>query len=585
MKRSALAALLVLAAASPALAYEEDTHYYLCYVAARLAGLPDRDAHIVASAAQGIDEAPATTPLRWSNLGTDVTEVARLNRVLPKWHAMSANGNEADVQKRRGELREEAFRNKGDLIGLGRYAHFTQDWYSHQPENGRHYQAPHGHLLDFHFPDFLATDRAKAQEMARAWMKDVAAFVDRTGRTPDGPKGADAEKVLLLTLDKLVLAHQNGLSHADVERELNETFRNLGLELVVPAYDRRIVYAFDEDGTPHAVVPGIDLPPLLFPFDSLTRRLVDRAVDQAADSAVQLRDMTQVALRAARRFEAARLDEISLVLRERRLSLMRREILDLRSELDALEKEIRSLEAEIEKLTNVNKGPCVCGAATHAQCKKGKECQDIERAMGERLIDQVRPKKARRKEILEQLDLLPRAIDAEAAALDALRKRVFVEPPTDLRKVLAPDAVLTPRLREVLPKLLPYLPPGAVITSGYRSPERQLEILRQLARENDVPWDDAAAVDRPDRWLEAWRSLLQKGVVVNPPVDAKLADGTLVHATPHAKGNSFDVSGAPLDQIVAAMRKARDEKAAILPQIKPEPRNGRHGCVHVQVGE
>lgn len=581
MRRGAAALVFLLAAGSPAIGYEEDTHYYLCYVMARMGGLDDRDARVVASAAQGVDEAPGTTPLRWRNFVTKSDELDRLKRVLPLWHAMSLSGDEAEIAARMAKIRDDAFRGKGNLIGLGQFAHFAQDWYSHQPEKARHYRAPIGHFWDRHAPDYLGTDSRKAEEMARKWMKEVAAFVEATGRAPAAPPG-DVDQVLRKTLAKLIWAHRNELSHEETERELNDLFKGLGIDLAVPAYDARLVYSFDEDGTPHAVDVDRDLPPLVVRLDAASRRVMDRAQEEAAAAGKILADPAGAALRALEALESARLDELALSLHEARLAAMRRRIKELRAELDELEKEMKGLEAEIEKLTNVNKGPCICGAATHAQCKKGKECQDVERAMGEKLIEQLRPKKGRRREILDELEALAKKAEAEAAAAQALRARQAGEPPAGLEDILAPGVALTPRLRAAIPRLLPYLPRGVIITSGYRSPEKQLQVLRVLARRNQVPWREEATVDRPETWTEAWHALLAKGVIVNPPAPAKRPDGTLAQGTPHAKGHSVDIAGAPLAKIEAALKKARADEVVVLPQIKPEPRNG---CVHVQFGE
>jgi hypothetical protein len=291
----------------------------------------------------------------------------------------------------------------------------------------------------------------------------------------------------------------------------------------------------------------------------------------------------QAAADAARELEAARIDEVAALEKEIRLRGERGQAADLRKEVESLGKEIARLEAEVEQLTDINKGPCVCGAATHAACKKGKECQDIERSMGEKLIEELKPKKARRAEALSRLELLSRSIEAQTVALRLILERLEKEPlPPELRDRLDPGVILTPKLRIAIPKLLPYMPPGVLISSGYRSPERQLHVMRNLARKHGIAWREDAAVELPETWVEAWHALLKKGVVVNPPVPAKGPDGRLIQATPHAKGQSFDVRGASLEAIRAGLEKAKGEGVAILPQIKAEPVND---CVHVQVGD
>ncbi|HZU98494.1 MAG TPA: hypothetical protein VFF73_17445, partial [Planctomycetota bacterium] len=75
--------------------------------------------------------------------------------------------------------------------------------------------------------------------------------------------------------------------------------------------------------------------------------------------------------------------------------------------------------------------------------------------------------------------------------------------------------------------------------------------------------------------------LLEKGVVVNPPVAAQPADGSWVPPSPHEKGTCFDISGATFAEVSAALARAR-RQGGLRAVLKEEPKNH---CVHVQVLE
>jgi hypothetical protein len=152
--------------------------------------------------------------------------------------------------------------------------------------------------------------------------------------------------------------------------------------------------------------------------------------------------------------------------------------------------------------------------------------------------------------------------------------------PPELARRIAAGAVTTARIRRGIAFALPFLPKEATISSGFRSPEDQLALIERLAREHGVAFDSTATVENR-KWESAWRELLEKKeVVVNPPVRAQRSDGKWVERSPHEKGSCFDVAGADLDEIQAALQPFRAQGHFV--EIKKEPNNG---CVHVQVGD
>jgi hypothetical protein len=127
--------------------------------------------------------------------------------------------------------------------------------------------------------------------------------------------------------------------------------------------------------------------------------------------------------------------------------------------------------------------------------------------------------------------------------------------------------------------LLPYLPSGTQMSSGYRSPREQLGVIYELARRFNaarpsdaipLPHRSQMRVDNPDSWLPTLMGLRARGYIVNAPT-----------ATPHAMDRAvFDMSGADLAAIEAGCRQAERDGLIKFRQILREPVNN---AVHVDV--
>lgn len=124
------------------------------------------------------------------------------------------------------------------------------------------------------------------------------------------------------------------------------------------------------------------------------------------------------------------------------------------------------------------------------------------------------------------------------------------------------------------------------LTSGYRSPEDQLRIIRDQAIKRGInrqyPSIETATVDNVESWLGAWDELLNRhGYVVNPPRDASSRiTGKRYQPSPHTRGVAFDLSGADLDRIAGVVREYCRQGGPIS-QILIERTNN---AVHVGVG-
>lgn len=141
----------------------------------------------------------------------------------------------------------------------------------------------------------------------------------------------------------------------------------------------------------------------------------------------------------------------------------------------------------------------------------------------------------------------------------------------------------------------------AFITSGLRDANDQLRIIRKYLVQFglDKIYPEAMTCQLMERkgeyyvWQMAWSHLLNKGVIINPPLSAVcLLDyirngvnkkGQLISQTPHASGNCLDIGGAGGDDAtikdeLPVMEKAMSDKVPGLINILPEHANNAIHC-------
>lgn len=123
-----LAALTFIVFATPAFAYEEDTHFLMTYVLCKSAGFTDEEALVIAAVDQGMD---------------DSKEVNAHDEGKPqieeewRWHALDKDGqmHAAGIIARRDLLFKEALEEsnpRNRLIRLGIFFHYQQDTWAHR---------------------------------------------------------------------------------------------------------------------------------------------------------------------------------------------------------------------------------------------------------------------------------------------------------------------------------------------------------------------------------------------------------------------------------------------------------------------
>lgn len=115
-----------------------------------------------------------------------------------------------------------------------------------------------------------------------------------------------------------------------------------------------------------------------------------------------------------------------------------------------------------------------------------------------------------------------------------------------------------------------YLPPGTRMTSGYRSPQKQLDLMYRLARANNIPANQNATVGDEKSWMPTLMALRQKGFIIAAPT-----------TTPHGTDEAvFDMSGANLNAIRDGCLQA--EKVGMI-KFKKIIFETQNNAVHVEI--
>ena len=124
----------------------------------------------------------------------------------------------------------------------------------------------------------------------------------------------------------------------------------------------------------------------------------------------------------------------------------------------------------------------------------------------------------------------------------------------------------------------------AVMTSGERSPEGQLDIIKERIDERGAtaqfPGLGDATLDQTNVWLKAWNWLRAHHVPVNAPADVP---GQAVRTSQHLKGMAIDFIGPTLNDVsgyladYAKSKLAKDAPLKIVGIVR-EP-----GCVHINL--
>jgi hypothetical protein len=154
---------------------------------------------------------------------------------------------------------------------------------------------------------------------------------------------------------------------------------------------------------------------------------------------------------------------------------------------------------------------------------------------------------------------------------------------------------LTLELDLVLYNIDKYWPPvSEIVTSGVRVPEDSLRIIRQYLTSKSLAkqYPEAMSCQILEKysngqylWQMGWSALLNKGVIINPPMaaiclmdyirDGINKKGQIIGQSPHVKKKAFDLSGT--DSLVIVKRLVEDK------MIKSYLLERENNCIHCDI--
>lgn len=150
--------------------------------------------------------------------------------------------------------------------------------------------------------------------------------------------------------------------------------------------------------------------------------------------------------------------------------------------------------------------------------------------------------------------------------------------------IVKDGVVLNDKLDKSICKLEPFFKESnhiAYVTSGIRTAEKQLQIIKDFIHNKKISdeFTELAKVESKViyaggeiySWQLAWSKLLNAGVIINPPLKAKLLldyinkagknrKGDFFNPSVHFSGKAFDIGGGP--------NSVSDEKEIVMEAIK-----------------
>lgn len=168
--------------------------------------------------------------------------------------------------------------------------------------------------------------------------------------------------------------------------------------------------------------------------------------------------------------------------------------------------------------------------------------------------------------------------------------------------VVPASVVLTPVIAPVIEALDKYFEEAnlkAVVTSGLRNSQDQLRIIRQylVSKGLSEKYPEAMSCELQDKgpdghfkWQMAWSNLLNIGVIINPPVQARVLmdyvkagrnlKGSNIPASSHFRGTAFDIGGShnSIQDEAAVVARAHADGIPGLVSYLPERENNAIHC-------
>lgn len=129
----------------------------------------------------------------------------------------------------------------------------------------------------------------------------------------------------------------------------------------------------------------------------------------------------------------------------------------------------------------------------------------------------------------------------------------------------------------------------AMITSGVRTGDRQLEIIKERIQQygvaSEFPGILSAELRDKNIWEPAWEWLKARHVPVNPPADYIKDDGNKVGGSLHLKGLALDLVSNNLDALKTAVESFVDSKSAKSSGMQIVGIVRERDCVHISLAK
>lgn len=126
----------------------------------------------------------------------------------------------------------------------------------------------------------------------------------------------------------------------------------------------------------------------------------------------------------------------------------------------------------------------------------------------------------------------------------------------------------------------------AIITSGVRSGESQLELIKQRVEEKGGQKLHASIFNATMKdstvWEKAWRWLAAKGVPINPPGDIVKKGRVVRKSSDHLKGNAIDLISPNLRDLHKMLTKYAASKEAKQQELRITAIVLEPYCVHIK---
>ena len=170
---------------------------------------------------------------------------------------------------------------------------------------------------------------------------------------------------------------------------------------------------------------------------------------------------------------------------------------------------------------------------------------------------------------------------------------------------VAPDVVLNEALDKVISRCDIFFAKAnhkATVTSGIRTPQKQLEIIFHYLDKKGIKDDYILHSDINTRllyegheiftWQLAWSKLLNAGVIINPPLRAMVLldytnrrgenmKGQYMNPSVHFLGKAFDIGGGGdgIENELAILKEAKSN----IPQILDFVVERSNNCLHIDI--